>query len=362
MSTPSLCRGMVRSANQQHKENPMRKHLLAIAALSLLAVSIASAQQVPTPTVTFGATASMPSLKDDKLKDTFTVTLTDQQVAAQLELTCQAGRSNLIVFRSDRACAVTGSGSIINPTSQQKLPRTKYVGGFITKADGATDGTTLSVNYMALGKVPPSATPFSGSLNLKPELTSSGAAGLASSVLKKIGADNSGGLIDQRVDTVDLNRLFIPSAGFPSDKGCVWSGNMVFAYQTSSWFLNITANCDGRDYAFKGNMPWTDSPGVESQTQYDLTLTLPSAELAGDDAMFASTGDNGDLFATVDGITGQIIMKEANRVTVQIDGVATSTPSLVEATGKLTGTNVPLDTVRSLGVLLGLLSSNLFGA
>ena len=216
--------------------NTYSKCILATTLAAAIAISAGSAgaQQAPAPTVKFTATANMPSLKDDTKKDTFTVGITDAQVAAQLELTCQAGRSNLIVFRSDKACAVTGSGAIVNPTTQQKLPRTQYVGGYVTKADGGTDGSTLSINYLALGKVPPSATAFSGSMNLKPELTSSGAQGLAGLVLKKIGADTSNGLIDQRVDTVDFNRLFIPSAGFPSDKGCSWTGNMVFAYQTSS--------------------------------------------------------------------------------------------------------------------------------
>ena len=133
------------------------------------------------------------------------------------------------------------------------------------KSDGYTDGTTLMINYLAVGKVAPSTTAFSGSMNLKPEVTSTGAAALRDVVLKKL---NSGGnLIDQRVDTVDLSRLFIPSAGLPSDKGCTWSGNMVFAYQTESWFLDLAANCDGKEYSLKGNMPWTDSPGVENQTQ-----------------------------------------------------------------------------------------------
>lgn len=339
--------------------------LLAISALLFLTAGSAFAQTAVTPaTVNFTTNATMPSLKDNTKKDSFVVGLSDAQVVTTLNLTCQAGRTNLLVFRTDRACEVSGNGSIINPANQQKLPRTQYVGGYTVSKDGSTDGSKMSINYLALGKAPPSAAQFSGTMNLKPENTSSGAAAIRDAVLKKINADNtSGAVIDQRVDTVDLSRLFIPSAGFPSDKGCSWSGNMVFAYQTNSWFMDLTATCDGKDYKLKGNMPWTDTPGVQDQTQYDLTLTLPSDKITSDDALFASTdGANSDLFATVDGISGKIIMKQSNYVTTEVDGVEQKNPSQVDASGSLTGTNVPLDTVRSLATLFGLLSENLFGA
>jgi hypothetical protein len=335
----------------------------AATAAPATASTTATAQTAPASTVAFTASATMPALKDNTQKDTFKVGIVDSQVSTQLQLVCAAGGSRFIVFHSDKACAITGSGAIFNPGNRQQLPRTQYLGGYVVKGDGSTDGSTMSVNYLGLGKVAPSQAAFSGSMNLKPELTSSGAQALANDVLKKIGADNtSGKLIDQRVDTVDINDLFIPSAGFPSDSGCKWRGHMVFAYQTNSWFLDLTANCAGKDYAFKGNMPWTNTPKVESQTQYDLTLTLPSAKATTDDALFAQSAGNGDLFSAVDGITGQIIMKQSNMVTVKVDGVDTPTPAQVDASGTLTGTNVPLDTVRSLSVLFGLLSENLFGA
>ena len=336
--------------------------------ICLLMLSVPTAfAQAPAPatpaSVAFTASATMPSLTDNTQKDTFKVGIVDTQVNTQLQLVCAAGSSRFLVFHTDKACAITGNGAIINPNTHQQLPRTQYLGGYVVKADGTTDGSTMSVNYLGLGKVAPSQAAFSGSMNLKPELTSTGAQALASLVLQKLGADNtSGKIIDQRVDTVDINDLFIPSAGFPSDVGCKWRGNMIFAYQTNSWFMDLHANCAGKDYAFKGNMPWTNTPNVDSQTQYDLTLALPSATTSSDDALFAPSTGNGDLFAAVDGITGQIIMKQSNMVTVQVDGVDTPTPSQVDASGTLTGTNVPLDTVRSLGVLFGLLSENLFGA
>jgi hypothetical protein len=267
----------------------------------------------------------------------------------------------MLFVRKDKESAVGGSGAIINPANQQKLPRTQFMGQYTVAADGTTDAKALGVNYLAVGKVPAETKQFSGSLNLKPELSSSGAAGLTQAVLKKVTGDTTGP-INTAVDTVDLNRLFIPSAGLPSDKGCTWSGNMVFAYQTYSWFMSLSAECDGKTYELKGNMPFTDTPGVEGQTQYDVTLTLPSTELVGDDALFASTDANADLFAAVDGITGQIIMKNSSMVTVDVDGEKVTTPMKVDASGSLTGTNVPLEVVRSFATLIGILPSTFFGA
>jgi hypothetical protein len=333
----------------------------SLVALLVLFAGPAMAQDVPA-SVTFKASATMPSLRDASKQDTFAVALNDAQVSTSLQLTCSASRTTFLVVRSDKTCAVAGDGSIVNPASKQLLPRTQYAGGYVVKKDGYTDGAGLSINYLALGRVAPSAATFTGSMNLKPELTSTGAAALRDAVLAKLSGNAGGALIDQRVDTVDLSRFFIPSAGLPSDEGCAWSGNMVFAYQTESWFLDLVASCAGTEYALKGNMPWTDTRGVENQTQYDLTLALPSSAALGDDALFATSAANSDLFSAADGITAQIIMKESSYVTIDVDGVPTETPSQVDASGTFVGTNVPLETVRSLATLFGLLSSNLFGA
>jgi hypothetical protein len=321
------------------------------------------APAAPAAAVTFTTNANMPSLTDDSKEDHFTVGINDAQVNTTLTLTCQAGRTHLLVLHTNRACGVSGTGAIINPGNGQKIPRAQYVGGYTVQPDGTTDGSTMSINYLSVGKVPASSTQFSGSMNLRPQNTSTGAAALRDEILQKLNTDNtSGAVIDQRVDTVDINQLFIPSAGFPSDVGCTWNGNMVFSYQTNSWFLSLAAACGTKTYTFKGNMPWTKTPNVNAQTQYDLTLTEPSAQSTSDDALFASSTANADLFATVDGISGQIIMKESNYVTTKVDNEDTTTPAQVDASGSFTGTNVPLDTVRSLGVLFGMLSENLFGA
>ena len=335
---------------------------LAIAGLAFAALtSIAAAQTAPPATVTFATIADMPTLKDTGKQDHFAVTISDAQVVSNLTVDCTAGRTEMLIVRKDKVCAVGGNGAIINPSNQQKLPRTQFMGQYTVAADGYTDAKALGINYLAVGKVPADSKQFGGTLNLKPELSSSGAAGLTQAVLKKVTGDTTGP-INSAVDTVDLNRLFIPGAGLPSDKGCAWSGNMVFAYQTYSWFMSLSAECDGKTYELKGNMPFTDTPGVDGQTQYDVTLTLPSTELVGDDALFASSDANADLFATVDGITGQIIMKNSNMVQVEVDGEKISTPMKVDASGSFTGTNVPLEVVRSFATLIGILPSTFFGA
>jgi hypothetical protein len=170
------------------------------------------------------------------------------------------------------------------------------------------------------------------------------------------------GLIDERVDTVQFSNFTVPSAGLPSDKGCVWNGNMVYAYQTESWFIEVTAKCAGKEYPLKGNMPFTATPNVGNQNQYDLTLTLPSADTATDDALFAEPTGDADLFAAADGISGQIIMKESGFVDVEVDGQMDKLATDIDASGSFTGQNVPLEAVRSFGIIVGILSRTFFGA
>lgn len=62
----------------------------------------------------------MPTLKDPSKQDHFTVTLGDAQVVSTLTVDCTAGRTELLIVRKDKACAVGGNGSIINPANQQK--------------------------------------------------------------------------------------------------------------------------------------------------------------------------------------------------------------------------------------------------
>ena len=329
--------------------------LVVSALLILTPVSAIAAEPV-----NFTMKASMPSLRDPARDDTFTVGLTDKQVDTSLKLTCQAATAGIISGR-DESCAVSGNGALINPANGQKLQRTQYSGGWVVKSDGFTDGTTLAVNYLALGKVPASNARFAGSMMLKPENPSSGASLLRDTILKKLKANESG-LIDERVDTIQFSNFTIPSAGLPSDKGCVWNGNMVYSYQTESWFIDVSAKCNGKDYPLKGNMPFTETPNVGNQHQYDLTLALPSADAATDDALFAKPTGDSDLFAASDGISGQIIMKESGYVDVETDGKVDKVASEIDASGTLNGQNVPLEAVRSLGTIIGVLSRTFFGA
>ena len=325
-------------------------------ALLLMATGAAFAAEA----VNFTMKASQPSLRDKAMKDSFTVGLNDPKVDTTLKIVCQGAQSGLI-SGTNESCAVTGNGALINPSNGQKLQRTQYAGGWVVKSDGFTDGAQLSVNYLALGKVAASGARFAGSLMLKPENPSTTASLLRDSILKRIKTTESG-LIDERVDTVQFNNFTVPSAGLPSDKGCVWNGDMVYSYQTESWFMDLKAKCSGKEYPLKGNMPFTETPNVGNQHQYDLVLTLPNAEEGSDDALFSQPTGDADLFAAADGISGQIIMKESAFVDVEVDGQIDKLATEIDASGALTGQNVPLEAVRSLATIIGILSRTFFGA
>jgi hypothetical protein len=310
--------------------------------------------------VTFTMKASMQSLRDESSKDTFTVGVADKQVETTLSIKCQAAKGGLISGQAE-SCAVTGNGALINPNNGQKLQRTQYAGGWVVKSDGFTDGTNLAVNYLALGKVPASNGNFGGSMMLKPEVPSTTASLLRDTILKNMKKTESG-LIDERVDTVQFVNFTVPSAGLPSDRGCVWNGDMIYSYQTESWFMDVKAKCGGKEVALKGNMPFTATPNVSNQKQYDLTLTLPSADTGTDDALFAQPTGDQDLFAAADGISGQIIMKESAYVDVEVDGQTDKLASEIDATGTLNGQGVPIEAVRSFSMIVGIMARTFFGA
>jgi hypothetical protein len=334
----------------------MFRKLLAAATVALALTAPALAAD----TVNFTMKASMPSLRDETLKDNFTVGLSDAKVETTLRIICQAAQGGIISGQNE-SCAVTGSGALINPSNGQKLQRTQYAGGWVVKSDGFTDGATMAVNYLAVGKVPSSNSRFAGSMLLKPENPSTTASLLRDTILKKIKSGESG-LIDERIDTVQLNNFTVPSAGLPSEKGCVWNGNLAFAYQTESWFIEVTAKCAGKTYELKGNMPFTATPNVGNQNQYDLNLTLPAADVTSDEALFSEPTGDADLFAAADGISGHILMKESAFVDVEVDGQMEKLATDIDATGSFTGQNVPLETVRSFAIIVGILSRTFFGA
>ena len=311
-------------------------------------------------TVSFTLKATQPSLSDKTQPDEFLVGLADKQVETSFKIDCKSAQGG-IISRQDQSCSVTGNGALVNPSNGQKLQRTQYAGGWVEKQNGFADAALMTTNYLALGKVPASNGSFAGSMMLKPEKISTGASALKDSLMKNFAATQSG-MIDQRVDTVQFVNFATPSAGLPSDKGCTWNGDMVYAYQTQSWFININAKCDAKTFALKGNMPFTVTPNVGSQHQYDLTLTLPSTDAASDAGLFAKPTGDTDLFAAADGISGQIIMKESNYVDTLVDGKMDKVPSVINATGTLNGQNVPLEMVRSFSEIIAILSRTFFGA
>ena len=334
----------------------MKANYLFSALLVFAVPGLASAAE----TVSFTLKASQPSLSDKSQPDSFIVGVADKQVETNFRIDCKSATAGIIT-RQDQSCSVTGTGALVNPANGQKLQRTQYAGGWVEKQNGFADGAGMSTNYLALGKVPASNGSFGGSLMLKPEKISTGASLLRDSIMKNFATTQSG-MIDQRVDTVQFNNFTTPSAGLPSDKGCTWNGDMVYAYQTQSWFMNVNAKCDGKTFALKGNMPFTQTPNVGSQHQYDLTLTLPSVEASTDAGLFAKPTGDSDLFAAADGISGQIIMKESNFVDTEVDGKVDKVPSEINATGTLNGQNIPVETVRSFAEIIAILSRTFFGA
>ena len=328
---------------------------------AVLAISFAFASSgaIAAETVNFTMKASMPSLRDEKAIDSFTVGVADKQVDTTLNIKCQGATSGMISGRNE-SCSVTGNGALVNPTNGQKLQRTQYAGGWVVKSDGYTEGSNLKVNYLALGKVAASDATFAGSMMLKPENPSTTASLLRDTIMKRMKTQESG-LIDQRVDTIQFVNFTSPSAGLPSDKGCVWNGDMVYAYQTESWFIDISAKCAGKEYKLKGNMPFTATKNVGNQHQYDLVMTLPT-DTSTDEALFAAPTGDADLFAAADGISGQIIMKESNYVDVEVDGAVDKVASEIDATGSFTGQGVPIEAVRSFATIMGVLSRTFFGA
>lgn len=334
----------------------MQKLLLA----STIGLMFSVLPALAADSVNFTMKAVQSSLRDSSQKDTFTVGLADKQVETTFNIKCQAASGGFIT-RQEQSCAVTGNGALINPNNGQRLQRTQYSGGWVEKSDGYTDASKLSSNYLALGKVPASSGGFGGSLMLKPQNPSTTASAIRDMIIKKVKSTDSG-LIDERIDTIQFNNFTTPSAGLPSDKGCVWNGDMVYSYQTESWFIQVTAKCAGKEYALKGNMPYTETPNVGNQHQYDLTLTLPAADAASDEALFTQPTGDKDLFAAADGISGQIIMKESDFVDVETQGQSDKVPANIDATGSFTGQNVPIEAVRSLATIIAVLSRTFFGA
>lgn len=340
---------------------------LAPAALALAAA--VSAAPALAESVSFTVAIDQPSIRDTSLNDTFVVKLDDAAVATQFELTCSAGSSALFgLVRSDETCQVAGSGSIKNPQNPaQSFPRVKYSGGFTVSADrdGYADAQSVKVSYLAVGQVPASNGAFGGGFTLLPENPSASALELSKALIGRIRQETTGTggvTINEEIDSVSLDALATPSAGFPSDTGCTWSGNMLYAYATEAWVMDLSARCGDKTYVLQGNMPWVDVEGKDHTAEYVLNLTLPSAAAATDAGLFMTASSDNALFAAANGIAATFQIKQSGFVKVEIGETTDDVAQRIDATATLTGTGVPLDLVRSFAHVLAMLSRTMFGA
>lgn len=324
-------------------------------------------------TVELGIDADMQTLRDQNngdLRDKFTVTIKDADHDITWAWLCTSGRDLFGgLARADKECGFQGgsAGKIRNPKLPATDPaawvaRTQYSGKFVVKGDGKTDLSGLTVNYLPSGK----PQTFSGELALKPGLNSSNFfADLADKVMAKLELE-AGGSIDPRVDTVDGYSVFVPSAGFPSDKGCVWNIHQAFPYQVFSWYMELKATCTTvvnkqdvkEEFNFAGNMPFLGDNTVDGTTTYNLVLTVGGVET--DESLFVDSEDE-SLFAEVQGITGVITMTNSQIVELTLDGQPIKNPVKVSAKGTLTGTGVSPQVVRSFALLLGLIPGTYVG-
>ncbi|RYE62370.1 MAG: hypothetical protein EOP17_19520 [Rhizobiaceae bacterium] len=346
----------------------MKKTFILAAAVAALSTS-AFAQSAPTSSsVNFKMTADFASLRPTKDKkkaiDVIEIEFSDSKIANVLKLECQPGETTMFVKRRDRACKITGDGFLIDPKGGRHL-RVKYQGGLITDAEGFTDARNIKVSYLALNKAPASSGEFTGSLTLKPENTPKDAQAFVDKLVKKVATNGGQDLIDTRIDTITYNRFGTPSQGLNTDRGCIWSDNMGYAYQSELWSIELKAVCadkDGKPQEFKltGNMPYSAESGPNGEAQYKLTLTPPSATASTDDALFATNNDD-DLFAAADGISATIDMVEEQVIKTQVDGKETENASHIEATATFTGTNIPDTLLRSYVMAFSVNAVAVFG-
>lgn len=348
------------------------KALLLATALSLMA-SASLAQSAPV-TVNLTGAADMPSIADKDALDHFNFTVSDVQFSTSFKLECTgAGHQALMFIRKDRICAFQkgSDGAIINPKTNQSIPRAQYVGSYTVTKSGLTDAETLAVNYLAASTalVSESNIRFGGSLNLKPEQSSTGAAGLKAAILSKL-AGAGEGLTNDAIDTIDFNNFVVPSPGMPTSMGqeVTWSGNAAYSYQTYSWYFNLKAVYKNQTYALQGNMPFTgDSETEGGISYYDAVLSLPTTGTGSPvvnsfDDLFSDASAGTDLFQQADGISAHIEMQNTRIVATKVDDETIKTPGRVTVTsGTFTGQGVPVEVVRSFATIIALLPATFFG-
>lgn len=344
----------------------MNAKALSIALLASAAIMVSSgaalaqaeldailAQQVELPAVTaispntvvFGGFVDQPSLKDNKLRDSFRVSFASSRVRVDIAEWCQSARLNFGVIRQDEQCGVKGNGYFNVPSLGGLNERARYSGSFTANKEGNVDPTTLLVSYVDLGPVKGSNQTFTGSVAMAPEIPSSGMNAFFDVIKAKL-PEGDAALSNDKVDSLVFQNLFVPSvSGLANDKGCWLTGEELFPYSAEIWYVKQTFKCAeaGPDnkplektYELAGTMSWASSPGVQDQTQYNINLSIAGAGGETADAFAAPAADALDFGAAVDGIAGTLIMAESSYTEVDGDML----PQRIVLSGSLAGTNV----------------------
>jgi hypothetical protein len=321
-----------------------------------LCPTVAMAQST-TEVVKLQLAVSQPSLFSSDSKDTFKGTVDDRSGTTTLEVTCSAGASAWLgLSRIDEACAISGNGTIKNPTNpSQSLPRISYSGGFTVEAaaDGYTNAATMLANYLRAGSAGAENGSFKGNLVMAPENPSASARALGDRLIKNLQETATGTeavQYDTQIDSVRFENFTVPHVGQRDSEPCSWSGDAIYAYANNSWQMEFEVKCGDKSFGLEGNMPLVDAAaGSAHQQEYQLNLVLPGA--GGGDPFAAA-----DPFAVVDGITGTIRMTNSGRASD--DGVYEK----VAVDGELNGTGLPLEVVRGFGQIVVVLGRTWFGA
>jgi hypothetical protein len=333
-------------------------------------VELPAASAIQPNTVVFGGIVDQPSLKNDKLRDSFRVAFASSRVRVDLAVWCQSARLNFGVIRQDEECGIKGNGYYNVPSRGGLNERARYSGKFVADKEGEVDPSTLIVSYMPIGPVVGFNSAFAGDVSMAPEIPSSGMNAFFDIIKDKIPeGDGAGELTNDKVDSILFQNFFVPSvAGLGNDKGCFITGEELFPYSAEIWFVSLTAKCteagaDGKtavekSYTLAGTMSWASSPGVENQTQYNINLSLPAAGADTADAFAAPSGGADDFGAVADGISGTIIMAESSYTEVDGDML----PQKIVLSGSITGTNVSMTLVEAFALKISTFIKTYVGA
>ncbi len=334
----------------------MRKFTLTLALATTAMAGMPAFAESTQETVSVTIEASQPSLFDKKMNDTYQGTIDDRSGTTNLAVECSAGSSAIWgLVRSDETCKVTGSGSIKNPNNPaQAVQRLNIAGGYTIrgKEDGYTPMNTLKADYVRVGSAGAESTTFGGSLTMMPESPSATAMALGNSVIEalKQKAAGTGETVEYntQIDSITFRDFTVPAVGLPGSVSCKLTGDWIYSYAAEAWQGAFDATHDGKNYRLEGSMPLVSAQSGDHDEEYIVNLIIPGA--GGGDPFAAP-----DPFATVDGISGTLFMKNSGRST---EGDVYET---VSVKGELVGTGVPLECVRAWGQTVIIFGRTFFG-